>query len=114
MVGAPLKTPVPTTIRTLWCVSPCYFDVDCFLRLREETLRSLAPWSIEKVVFVLVDDSVGMDPQAARLKALRDVRLMPAPINLGAVRAIVYGLRAISGEIRERDVVVTLDSDGED
>ena len=36
------------------------------------------------------------------------------PFNLGHQRAIVFGLRKEAAEIRETDIVVTMDSDGED
>jgi hypothetical protein len=42
------------------------------------------------------------------------VRLIVPPFNLGHQRAIVYGLRKILPDVNESDLIVTLDSDGED
>lgn len=61
-----------------------------------------------------VDDTGGFDPEMQRLRTLRDVTIVEPPFNLGHQRAIVYGIRTITPDIADTDVVVTLDSHGED
>jgi glycosyltransferase involved in cell wall biosynthesis len=40
--------------------------------------------------------------------------VLDPPFNLGHQRAIVFGVRSVSPRLQEEDVVVTLDSDGQD
>jgi polyisoprenyl-phosphate glycosyltransferase len=92
-------------------------DVPAFLELRRRLAEVLAsdggvPTGAHR--FVVVDDTAGMDPEVDQLQDLADVRVLETPFNLGHQRAIVYGLRRVSDEIRDEDIVVTLDADGED
>jgi polyisoprenyl-phosphate glycosyltransferase len=103
--------------RTLWLVVPVYFDVPAFEVLRRRLLDQAA--TVEELAgaevrLVVVDDSAGRDPELAALTKLEDVEVVTPPYNLGHQRTLVYGLRRISAAIRERDLVVTLDADGED
>src|SRR5207247_1339781 len=66
------------------------------------------------IEFVLVDDTGGVDPNARLLRDLDDVTVLDPPFNLGHQRAIVFGLRSVGPRLQESDVVVTLDSDGQD
>jgi hypothetical protein len=102
--------------RTLWIFSPVYHDVACFLRLREEVLQALrgANREFARVVFVVVDDTGGNDPEIQQILALRAVRVVTPPFNLGHQRAIVFALRTLAREVDEADWVLTLDADGED
>jgi hypothetical protein len=104
-------------ISGLWLITPVYQDVESFLRLRERTLEIISSHLILRLTplrFVAVDDTGGFDPEMQRLRALRDVTVVEPPFNLGHQRAIVYGIRTMTPEIADTDVVVTLDSDGED
>jgi hypothetical protein len=103
--------------RTLWMVTPVFQDVESFLRLRERTLEIVSRHLLLRrahLRFVAVDDTGGFDPEMQRLRALRDVTVVEPPFNLGHQRAIVYGIRTIAPDIVDADLVVTLDSDGED
>jgi polyisoprenyl-phosphate glycosyltransferase len=100
-----------TDIGTLWIVSPVYFDVESFLLLRERILSIIPTTAVQ---FVVVDDSAGRDADIAKLRECPDTSVVEAPFNLGHQRAIVHGVRVISHRLDEADVVVTLDSDGED
>ena len=62
----------------------------------------------------MIDDSAGTDPDIHALDDFDDVEVLRPPFNLGHQRAIVYGLRHIVAELEDGDVVVTMDSDGED
>ena len=62
----------------------------------------------------MIDDSAGTDPDIHALDDFDDVEVLRPPFNLGHQRAIVYGLRHIVAELDDGDVVVTMDSDGED
>lgn len=92
-------------------------DVESFLTLRREVLSHLEVH--EKLrrlpaTFVVLDDSGGLDPAVPGLSELEDVRVVQTPFNLGHQRGIVYALRTMASQMSERDVVVTMDSDGED
>ena len=101
----------------VWIVAPSYCDVASFLKLRDavrDALATIPALAGAAVHFVLVDDSAGLDPGAAALAESADTTLLTVPFNLGHQRAIVYGLRRLAPAVAESDVVVTLDSDGED
>jgi hypothetical protein len=101
----------------LWVVSPSYRDVPSFRILRDHirttvaAVPELAPYEPS---FVLIDDTGGRDPDVAKLETLDDTRVVEPPFNLGHQRAIVYGLRTLASCIADDDLVVTLDSDGQD
>lgn len=99
----------------LWILIPCYFDVPSFKKLRNETLVSLKPYSDKySINFALIDDSAGLDAGIKDLQAFSDVRTITPDFNLGHQRAIVFGIRLLRSEILEQDLLVTMDSDGED
>jgi hypothetical protein len=90
-------------------------DTESFVRLRRETLDACATTGVaDDLRFVVVDDSAGTDPDLHALHAFDDVKVLTPPFNLGHQRAIVYGLRHIVGDVDDDDVVITMDSDGED
>jgi glycosyltransferase involved in cell wall biosynthesis len=91
----------------LWIFTPVYHDVDSFLILRERLL-------VHGGRFVVVDDSAGRDPEIERLREFEDVEVIQPPFNLGHQRALVYAIRMKAAELRDDDVIVTLDADGED
>jgi hypothetical protein len=88
-------------------------DTESFLRVRTETRAACADRGTD-LVFVVVDDSAGTDPDVSRLHDLDDVEVIVAPFNLGHQRAIVYALRLLVDRVADADTVVTMDSDGED
>ena len=96
-----------------WIVSPMLNDTESFLRVRAET-RAACETSGTDLVFVVVDDSAGTDPDVCVLDAFDDVEVIVAPFNLGHQRAIVYALRLLVDRVDDSDMVVTMDSDGED
>lgn len=104
------------TPRQLWVVSPSYRDVPSFLMVRERVLAALdqAGHGDLPVSFVVVDDTAGRDPQVDELRALPDTHTVEPPFNLGHQRAIVFALRRFAPSMTEHDLVVTMDSDGED
>jgi polyisoprenyl-phosphate glycosyltransferase len=94
-----------------WIVCPCYFDAPLFMQVREGALSSLGTG----VTFILVDDSAGLDPEVSSLAGnLPDVRIVRPPYNLGHQGALVYALRLLAATAGPEDIVVTMDSDGED
>jgi hypothetical protein len=99
--------------RRCWIVSPMLNDTESFLRVREETLDACATRGTD-MVFVVVDDSAGTDPDVSRLDDFSDVEVIVAPFNLGHQRAIVYALRLLADRVGDDDMVITMDSDGED
>lgn len=101
----------PTT--TCWVVSPMLHDTESYLRVRAETIAACSGRR-ELLRFVVVDDSAGTDPELSRLSDLDDLDVVTAPFNLGHQRAIVHGLRLLTDRVADHDIVVTMDSDGED
>jgi hypothetical protein len=104
------------TTPRLWVLCPSYDDVQSFSILRDrvrETLAAQGP-RFTSVEFVLVDDTGGIDPEARHLQEADDVTVLDPPFNLGHQRAIVFGVRSIAPRLAESDVVVTMDSDGQD
>lgn len=101
----------------IWIVSPVYFDVDSYTlllgRLREVLAGMRLPLELEPR-FIAVDDTAGLDPQLRTLEGIADLQIIVPPFNLGHQRALVHGLRRLSSEIDDRDIVVTCDADGED
>ncbi len=104
----------------IWIVSPMLHDTESYVRLRDEVLASLAGHDADvssasgTVRFLVVDDSAGTDGQVATLAAFPDVQVLTPPFNLGHQRAIVYGLRHLLPALADDDLVITMDSDGED
>jgi polyisoprenyl-phosphate glycosyltransferase len=98
---------------TLWVVSPMLHDTTSFLRVRDEVRASCADLD-GSIRFVVVDDSAGSDREVDQLRVHGDVDVVTPPFNLGHQRAIVFGLRRIASEVADDDIVVTMDSDGED
>jgi hypothetical protein len=105
----------------LCVLTPSYFDVESFLILKDRLEESLGlavargelP-AARIVKYTFVDDSAGRDAAVRALDQLPDVTVIEPPFNLGHQRAIVYGLRAIAGDLSPEEIVVTMDSDGED
>lgn len=98
----------------LWLVSPVYFDVESYSRLRENALAALASAPELDVRFVAIDDSAGADADIRGLNSASAQTVIAPPFPLGHQRALVFGLRRLSTMVDERDLVVTLDADGED
>ena len=109
--GAP-----PAGKTRVWLVSPVYFDVESYLRLRadvERVLSSPAGAALEPR-FVAIDDSAGLDPRMNELTPSAHTEVVHVPFSLGHQRALVFGLRTIASRVADHDLVVTLDADGED
>lgn len=100
-------------VRRCWVVSPMLHDTESFLRVCSETRAACAGRDLD-VAFVVVDDSAGTDADVGRLDGVADVEVITAPYNLGHQRAIVHALRTLAERVADDDVIVTMDSDGED
>lgn len=88
-------------------------DTESYRRLREEVIAVTTP-VYGPVRFLVVDDSAGTDVDVSTLHGFDDVQVLTPPFNLGHQRAIVYGLRHLAPTLADDDVVITMDSDGED
>lgn len=100
---------------TLWIVSPMLNDTVSFSRLRLEIAEHFARDQFtDEIRHIVVDDSAGADEDVASLRDLAGVEILTPPFSLGHQGAIVFGLRTISSRVADHDVVVTMDSDGED
>lgn len=98
---------------TLWVVSPMLNDTASYQRVRSEVIEHCT--AIDRSIrFVVIDDSAGSDRDVDLLRGLDDVEVLTPPFNLGHQRAIVFGLRRIAAHVADDDIVVTMDSDGED
>jgi polyisoprenyl-phosphate glycosyltransferase len=98
----------------IWLVSPVYFDVESYTRLRDNARAALTGERDIDLRLVAIDDTAGADPAIRGLEALPDQLVITPPFPLGHQRALVFGLRRLSTMVGERDLVVTLDADGED
>lgn len=101
----------------LWIVCPSYRDVASFTMLRSRILdevRTDTRLAGRDVTFVLIDDTAGFDPEIEALRSMPDIRIVAPPFNLGHQRALVYGLRLTLRDMEDSDLIVTMDSDGED
>jgi hypothetical protein len=103
----------PSASPRCWVVSPMLRDTESFVRLRRETIDACADIDLD-LRFVVIDDSAGTDPDVVVLEEFGDIRVLTPPFNLGHQRAIVYGLRHILDDVHDTDIVITMDSDGED
>lgn len=100
---------------TLWVLSPMLNDTPSFLELRTQVASFCAESGTEGPIrHIVIDDSAGSDAEVERLRRLPDVDVLTPPFNLGHQRAIVFGLRHLAATIEPDDIVVTMDSDGED
>lgn len=106
---------------SLCVLTPSYFDVESFLILKGRLEQSLALGvargelpAAHNIRYTFVDDSAGRDVMVQELDRLPEVTVVEPPFNLGHQRAIVYGLRAIADCLTPDEIVVTMDSDGED
>ena len=102
---------------TLWLVSPSYDDVPSYRRLHAQLcdVVQASPRLQEfEARFVLIDDTAGSDAAIDDIRGLPGMTIIEPPFNLGHQRAIVFGLRRLQHCVRDDDVVVTLDSDGQD
>jgi hypothetical protein len=105
------------TAGRLWITTPVFRDVPAFLILRERIRERLdAVQALRELErrWVVLDDSAGADPQVAQLRDLEDVEVVEPPFNLGHQRGLVYALRSALPAMADDDLVVTMDSDGED
>ncbi|MGZ3699884.1 MAG: glycosyltransferase, partial [Bdellovibrionota bacterium] len=67
-----------------------------------------------QIQFCLIDDSAGQDHEISSVSALPDVQLVTPPYNMGHQAAIVLALRSLGTQVDANDVLITMDSDGED
>jgi hypothetical protein len=104
------------TGESLWIVCPSYSDVASFTMLRQRIIDVSSTSALSRLPlhFVVIDDTAGNDPEMGALTGFPDVSVITPPFNLGHQRALVYGLRIIAPEVQERDLIVTMDADGED
>lgn len=106
---------VASPSETCWIVSPMLRDSESFEQLHHDVRRSCDAAGISRPLrFLVVDDSAGTDPDVSRLASLEAAEVLTPPFNLGHQRAIVYGLRALQPRLHPGNIVVTMDSDGED
>ena len=92
-------------------ISPVYFDVPCAVELMRNIKNNLPN---DEVHFFFVDDSAGADKEMDDFSQTPGVTVVRPIVNLGHQRAIVFALRKLVPEFDKNDIVVTLDSDGED
>lgn len=95
-------------------VSPVYRDAAALAELRRRIREVLAGHpAVGDLRFVVTDDTAGEDDVLAAMRDDTTAVLVP-PYNLGHQGAIVFALRELAPALGPDDVVVTMDSDGED
>jgi hypothetical protein len=106
--------PVAHAPLRVFVICPVYRDAEAFAEVRRRAGASLAGLAtFGEVRFVATDDTAGEDTALAALADQQTVVTTP-PYNLGHQGAIVFALRELVPALRPDDVVVTMDSDGED
>jgi hypothetical protein len=99
----------------VFVVCPVYYDVDRFTELRRRASRELtALGGFSVVQFVMVDDTAGEDPDVRSMTDEDGTVVITPPYNLGHQGAIVFAVRELSNQFEPDDIVITMDSDGED
>lgn len=98
---------------TCWVVSPMLRDTESFIRLRTDVAAACAQRT-ETIRHLVIDDSAGTDTRVSELHQFADVVVLTPAFNLGHQGAIVFGLRDLAPRLAADDVIVTMDSDGED
>ncbi|MBF0362121.1 MAG: glycosyltransferase [Oligoflexia bacterium] len=104
----------------LWIVTPTFHDFKSFISLYKNThtLFKQNPKLLSdiEISWVVIDDSAGRDEflNKTPLSDLENVHVLFPPFNLGHQSAIVYALRNLQHKINEQDLIITMDSDGED
>lgn len=99
----------------LWIVSPLLRDTESFVRLRVEVAAACTGAGLRhRIHHLVVDDSAGIDKEVRTLDSFDDLTVLTPPFNLGHQRALVFGLRTVAPLVRPDDIIVTMDSDGED
>jgi len=99
----------------IWVVTPCFYDIPSFKRVQGEVKEILGPQDgSTDLRFVVVDDSAGQDREVQTLAAEASLTVITPPYNLGHQGALVFGLRKLGLEVAPDDMIVTMDSDGED
>lgn len=109
-----MSTPTPAVPTRIVVVCPVYRDGEAFAELRRRVQATLAGLpGVGDVQFVATDDTAGED---TNLRALADASttILTPPYNLGHQGAIVFALRELVSHLTPDDIVVTMDSDGED
>lgn len=108
-------TAAPLGPAACWIVTPMLRDTESLIRLRTEAIAACAGNGLVNAVrFLVVDDSAGTDPDVDHLRQFDDVEILTPPFNLGHQRAIVFALRFLAPRLAAHEIVVTMDSDGED
>ena len=93
--------------------TPVYYDVPSFVELRKN-IDQIFQDSVYDIHYYVIDDTAGSDNQINEIKNEKSIHLITPPFNLGHQRAIVYGLREKVHYLSSEEIIVTLDSDGED
>jgi polyisoprenyl-phosphate glycosyltransferase len=99
----------------IWIIAPCYYDVPSFLELKRHTQSVIAEnFKDAELINVLIDDSGGQDTAIKTLEQEQGLVIVSPPFNLGHQSALVFALRGLSTMFRDSDLIITMDSDGED
>jgi len=93
--------------------TPVYYDVPSFNVLRKK-IKSILNSELHDINFYVIDDTSGADTEIDELESYDDTSIITPPFNLGHQRALVYALRKECHRLKDNDIIVTLDSDGED
>ena len=93
--------------------TPIFYDVPSFMVLRKNIYQIINS-SEYSIHFYAIDDTAGKDSEIQKIENEEDISIITPPFNLGHQRALVFGLRKITPLLYPDELIVTLDSDGED
>ena len=93
--------------------TPVYYDVPSFKILRDKVKKNVSS-DLYNTHFYVIDDTSGADLEIQEIEDLSDCSIITPPFNLGHQRALVFAIRKILPSFEDNEIIVTLDSDGED
>ncbi len=93
----------------LWVILPVFRDSASFAWVRSKIIPAVNL----PVKFVAIDDTGGLDAELARLSDAT-TEVLACPFNMGHQRALVFGIRSLAHRLDDNDIVLTMDSDGQD
>jgi len=107
-----------TSNQNIWIVVPSFHDSSCLRRLIQQIRKELGSLTCDgsrTIRFLIADDSAGEDQGLNEMTDSGDaVSVVQLPFRSGHQAALVLALRTLAESINEKDLVLTLDADGED
>lgn len=102
-----------TSLKKIIILTPLYNDWKSYYQLQKNIIKAIDPLEQYQLHFIVVDDFSLEEHEAEYLDPHRTT-IIHLVRNLGHQRALAIGLSYIKAEIKNFDIVISMDSDGED